>query len=92
MLWDLINIAWLLDAGWFTMHSVPTPALDAEVRWVPHGPGRHQMVEAIDVDRDEIFADFYRCLEEHANRTRDEATLADGAIEDPGISSVGTET
>ena len=91
VLWDLINIAWLLDARWFTVHSVPTPSLDEEVRWVSHGLGRHQMVEAIDVDRDEIFADFYRCLEEHADRTRDESPLADDAIEDPEISPVGLE-
>jgi hypothetical protein len=71
VLWDLINIAWLLDSQWFSLQSVPTPSLDDELRWVAHGPERHLMLEAIDVDRDEIFADFYRCLDEHAERTRE---------------------
>lgn len=72
VLWDLINVAWLLDASWFTVHSIPTPSLDGELCWIAHGPDRHAMLEAIDVDRDEIFADFYRCLDEHAERTRDD--------------------
>lgn len=66
VLWDLINIAWLLEPAWFSVHSVPTPSLGDDLRWIPHGSGRHAMLEAIDVDRDEIFADLYRCLEAHA--------------------------
>ncbi len=72
VLWDLINVAWLLDSTWFSVQWVPTPSLDDELRWIAHGPERHQMLEAIDVDRDEIFADFYRCLDAHAERTREE--------------------
>ncbi len=68
VLWDLINIAWLLEPAWFSVHTVPTPSLDAELRWITHGAERHPMLEAIDIDRDEIFADLYRCLEEHAAR------------------------
>jgi hypothetical protein len=70
VLWDLINIAWLLEPSWFSVHTIPTPSLDAELRWVAHGPERHTMLEAIDVDRDEIFADLYGCLEEHSVKTR----------------------
>ena len=80
VLWDLINIAWLLDASWFTVHSVPTPSLDGDLRWVAHGPERHVMLEAIDVDRDEIFADFYRCLDEHAARTREDPRQERGRV------------
>ena len=82
VLWDLINIAWLLDASWFTVHSIPTPSLDGDLRWVAHGPERHAMLEALDVDRDEIFADFYRCLDEHAERTRDDEAAVDDGIDD----------
>jgi inosine-uridine nucleoside N-ribohydrolase len=66
VLWDLINIAWLLEPAWFSVHSVPTPSLGDDLRWISHGSDRHAMLEAVDVDRDEIFADFYRCLEAHA--------------------------
>ena len=76
VLWDLINIAWLLDSRWFTVHAIPTPSLDDGIRWVPNGPDRHPMLEAIDVDRDEIFADLFRCLEEHRECTRDARAVA----------------
>lgn len=89
VLWDLINIAWLLDPTWFSVHSVATPSLDKTLRWVAHGPGRHPMLEAIDVDRDEIFADFYRRLEEHAERTRDDSAALDDGLDGADTPHVG---
>jgi purine nucleosidase len=62
VMWDLINIAWLLEPAWVPSELVRTPLLDAELRWQA-APDRHPMREAYGVDRDAIFADFFRALE-----------------------------
>lgn len=58
VLWDLINVAWLLDPSWFVSDFVTTPTLAADLRWVAD-PERHEMLESLDVDRDAIFADLF---------------------------------
>jgi inosine-uridine nucleoside N-ribohydrolase len=63
VIWDLINIAWLLNPEWVPSELVPTPALDEERRWVPRAPGATwPMREAHAVARDAIFADLFSAL------------------------------
>lgn len=63
VIWDIINIGWLLDPSWLTTQLVPTPVLGADLRW-EHPEGRPLMREAIDVDRDAMFGDLYRVVAE----------------------------
>ena len=58
VLWDLVNVAWLLDPSWFVSELVPTPGLGPDLRWVSD-PDRHEMLESLDVDRDAIFGDLF---------------------------------
>jgi purine nucleosidase len=61
VMWDLINVAWLLNADWVPSTLVPTPGLSDERRWV----ARHDaapMREAYAVARDAIFGDFFETL------------------------------
>lgn len=62
VIWDLINIAWLIEPGWVPSALVRTPVLDEAKRWRA-APDRHPMREAYAVDRDAIFGDFFRALE-----------------------------
>lgn len=61
VIWDMINIAWLLDPGYVSTFDTQSPSLDAELYW-RKDDRRHPMVEAFDINRDAIFEDFYRCL------------------------------
>ncbi|WP_298969428.1 nucleoside hydrolase [uncultured Roseobacter sp.] len=58
VIWDIINIAWLIDPDWVPTHLTTSPILDENLFWEKHAE-RHQMREAHDVQRDEIFLDFY---------------------------------
>ena len=62
VIWDIINIAWLLNPDWVPSELTPTPLLGADRRW-RHDGARHPMREAYAVQRDEIFRDFFRKLE-----------------------------
>ena len=61
--WDLINFAWLLNPEWVPSQLVPSPKLDERLVW-QHGEKRHLMREAVGINRDEIFRDFFKKLEE----------------------------
>ncbi|MEO9895996.1 MAG: nucleoside hydrolase [Paracoccaceae bacterium] len=61
VIWDIINIAWLINPEWVPTHVTPSPILDADLYW-QHDDQRHLMREAHDVQRDEIFLDFYEKL------------------------------
>ena len=65
VMWDLINVAWVIEPSWVPTDLVPTPTLDADLAWVPR-PEAPLMREAFAVDRDEIFRDFYRKLAAHS--------------------------
>ena len=65
VMWDLINVAWVLDPSWLSTHVVPTPHLSEDLRWTDAGPGRHVMREAIGINRNAVWADFYRVLAGH---------------------------
>jgi len=61
VIWDIINVAWMLDAAYVPTHLTTSPHLDAELFW-RKSSARHAMLEAYDVARDAIFEDFYRTL------------------------------
>lgn len=56
IIWDLINVAWLIDRSWVPTRTAPTPRLDQSLRWRarPDGP---LMLEAVGIDRDAIYHD-----------------------------------
>lgn len=56
IIWDLIDIAWLLNPAWVPTELRPTPVLDDDLVW-RQAPGRPPMREAYDIDRDGIFRD-----------------------------------
>ena len=53
VIWDLINIAWLLDSAWVASSMVATPTLSDDLHWKPR-PHAHPMREAYAVQRDAI--------------------------------------
>jgi len=57
VIWDLINIAWLLRPSWVPTEILRAPSLDDNTYWMNHANGRHIMREAYDIDRDGIFQD-----------------------------------
>jgi purine nucleosidase len=58
VIWDVINIAWMLNPNWVPSELVRTPILLADKRWQAD-PSRHLMREAYAVQRDAIFQDFF---------------------------------
>ncbi len=62
IIWDLINIAWLLNPDWVPSDLWPAAALDAETRWQRGLPDRHLLREAYGIDRDAIFRDLFTKL------------------------------
>ena len=62
VIWDVINIAWMINPQWVPSELVRTPRLDADRRWVPDA-ARHLMREAHAVQRDAIFNDFFMKLD-----------------------------
>lgn len=60
-LWDVINIAWLLQADWVPSGLVTTPGLEDDFRWRA-AAGRHPMREAWGVERDAVFGGMFEVL------------------------------
>lgn len=58
VIWDIINIAWLINPDWVATHLTTSPILNDDLYW-EKSADRHAMREAHDVQRDEIFLDFY---------------------------------
>jgi inosine-uridine nucleoside N-ribohydrolase len=61
VIWDMITIAWLINPDWVPSMLTSTPILTEDLYW-RKDPARHAMLEAHDVQRDEIFLDFYNRL------------------------------
>jgi purine nucleosidase len=61
VIWDIINIAWLINPDWVPTYMTTSPRLDEGLFW-RKDPDRPAMREAFDVQRDEIFLNFYDCL------------------------------
>lgn len=58
VIWDLINIAWLLNPAWVPSDLVCTPRLREDRRW-ERDDARPPMREAYAVQRDAIFQDLF---------------------------------
>ncbi|MDE0456523.1 MAG: nucleoside hydrolase [Chromatiales bacterium] len=58
VIWDIINIAWLLNPDWVPTFLTPSPVLTEALFW-RHATDRHLMREAYDVQRDDIFINLY---------------------------------
>ena len=66
IMWDLINIAWLLDPGWVPSELTRSPILDDEMYW-QHDASRHLMREAVGINRDAIYRDFFAKLDRYTS-------------------------
>jgi len=64
VMWDMINIAWLIEPKWVPTSLVPTPTLNDDLCWVDHEVSGFLMREAHGIDRDAIFRDFFSKLED----------------------------
>jgi hypothetical protein len=64
VIWDLINVAWMLEPAWVPSELVRTPRLGDDLRWQrgEADAGRPWMREAHAVQRDAIFSDFFARL------------------------------
>ncbi len=67
IIWDLINFAWLMNSDWVPSFITDAPYLSADCRWYRQGAPRHPMREALDIQRDAIFRDFFGKLARHAS-------------------------
>jgi purine nucleosidase len=63
IIWDLINVAWLLDPNWVPSELVPAAVLNDDKKWQRDLSGRHLIREAYEINRDAIFRDFFKKLE-----------------------------
>lgn len=61
VIWDIIDIAWLINPGWVPTMRVSSPVLDDSLYW-QRDDQRHSILEGYDVQRDEIYIDFYNKL------------------------------
>ncbi len=61
VIWDLVNVAYVLDPSWVATEVVSSPVLGEDLRW-EHPAGRHDIREAWDLDRDACFGDLFRLL------------------------------
>ncbi len=62
VIWDLIDIAWLLQPEWVPSQLVRAPHLTDDLYWAPQR-NAHWMREAFGIDRDSIFRDLFTKLE-----------------------------
>lgn len=65
VLWDMAVVAWLIDESWVPTAVVHSPVLTDAGTW-SQDPTRHLIREALWADRDAIFADFFRKLQDRA--------------------------
>lgn len=59
IMWDLINFAWLINPAWTPTYLTDAPYLSADCRWYRQSQPRHPMREALDINRDAIYRDFF---------------------------------
>ena len=63
VIWDITCIAYLLNPGWMPTRVCHSPILTSEVTWSSDS-SRHFTRVAVDANRDAIFGDLFRKLEE----------------------------
>ncbi len=66
IIWDLINFAWLMQPNWVPSFMTTAPHLTDDRKWLRDGDPRHPMREALDINRDAIFRDFFQKLADAA--------------------------
>jgi len=69
VIWDIAAIAYLLDPSWVRTELVHSPILTDQVTWSVDR-SRHLIRSATGVDRDAIFGDLFRKLEEHGQDSK----------------------
>lgn len=65
IIWDLVNFAWLLQPDWVPTYLIDAPYLTNDQRWERTEQPRHLIREALDLNRDAIFRDFFKKLADH---------------------------
>ncbi len=65
VIWDLGPVAWLVNPAWADSALVHSPILTAQRTW-SHDPHRHLIREVRSVQRDMVFGDLFRKLENAA--------------------------
>ncbi|MGH8926599.1 MAG: nucleoside hydrolase [Acidimicrobiia bacterium] len=63
VIWDMINVAWVLNPCWVPTELVPTPRLGEDLCWHQQTAPVPLMRQAHGVDRDGIFRDFFSKLQ-----------------------------
>ena len=63
IIWDLINIAWLLNPSWVPTELLRAPRFGDDTYWHHDIANRHWMREAYAIDRDGIFLDLIQKFE-----------------------------
>ena len=63
VIWDLINIAWLMNPSWVPTELLRAPRFGDDTRWHHDPDHRHWMREAYAIDRDAIFLDLIQKFE-----------------------------
>ncbi|MCJ7736093.1 MAG: nucleoside hydrolase [Anaerolineae bacterium] len=63
VIWDIIAIAYLVNPDWVPSELCRSPIIQEDLTWAPVDESRHMIREAYDVDRDAVFADLFRKLE-----------------------------
>jgi len=63
VIWDLINIAWLMNPSWVPTELLRAPRFGDDTYWHHDPDNRHWIREAYAIDRDEIFLDLIRKFE-----------------------------
>ena len=66
IIWDLINFAWLIEPDWVPTRLIDAPYLSDDTRWYRQAAPRHVIREALDINRDAIYRDFFNKLEQAA--------------------------
>lgn len=66
VIWDVCNIAFLVNPGWVPSELRPSPLLCDDLTWAEPDAARHLVREAIEVDRDAVFGDLFRKLAAYA--------------------------
>jgi purine nucleosidase len=61
VIWDLVNVAWVLDPDWVRTVLTSTPRLADDLTWQREA-GRPLMREGVAVDRDAVWGDLFRVL------------------------------
>lgn len=76
VIWDMINVAWVLNPYWVPTELVPTPRLGEDLCWHHSSAPVPLMRQAHGVDRDGIFRDFFSKLQLHEKALTDLGKLA----------------